>query len=389
MWPFGWFSDLREVATTLDRARMVSRADDDLPIDEARSSDGEVAKCASLLRQALPRASARHHRPLNRELAGLLRRLGPEDRLEADRMYRRLRAEDPSDWATHWNHALLLKHSGRFDDALAALDAYRSVGGAPDQAFNWNTGICATGAGLGEKALDAWLAEHVKIALADDGMPSGGFPDVQVRISSRGPLGGPSCEPAADAPDCEYGWVRPRSPCHGVLLTPLTMDEPTDVGDVLLWDGAPVRFKEFDGRRVATFPLLKVLARGGYRRYRFRAEQEDAGLVAALEEALPRGAQLYVHDEEVAWLCHKCAASGAADPHMHDGPPARRLVSGKLVVPPGVSLGDLRERLSESLRVRPAVRLAVPALHRDDGDLAAAARDEALWVQLRREVSRS
>jgi hypothetical protein len=167
------------------------------------------------------------------------------------------------------------------------------------------------------------------------------------------------------------------------------MDEPTDVGDVLLWDGAPVRFKEFDGRRVATFPLLKVLARGGYRRYRFRAEQEDAGLVAALEEALPRGAQLYVHDEEAAWLCHKCAASGAADPHEHDGPPARRLVSGKLAVPPGVSLGDLRERLSESLRVRPAVRLAVPALHRDDGDLAAAARDEALWVQLRREVSRS
>jgi len=34
------------------------------------------------------------------------------------------------------------------------------------------------------------------------------------------------------------------------------------------------------------------------RRYRFRAEQEDAGLVASLEEALPRGAQLYVHDVE-------------------------------------------------------------------------------------------
>jgi len=256
-----------------------------------------------------------------------------------------------------------------------------------DKAFHWNTGICATGAGLGQKALDAWLAEHFKIALADDGMPSGGFPVVQVRISSRGPLGGPSCEPSPGAPGYEYGWVRPRSPCHGVLLTPLVMDEPTDVGDVLLWDGAPVRFKEFDGRRVATFPLLKVLARGDYRRYRFRAEQEDAGLIAALEEALPRGAQLYVHDEEVAWLCHKCATSGAPDPHEHDGPAARRFVSGKLAVPPGVSLGDVRERLSESLRLRPAVRLAVPALHRDDGDLAAAARDEVLWVQLRREIS--
>ena len=93
-----------------------------------------------------------------------------------------------------------------------------------------------------------------------------------------------------------------------------------------------------------------------------------------------------MHDEEVAWLCARCATSGASDPHEHDGPAARRFVSGKLAVPPGVSLGDVRERLSESLRVRPAVSLAVPALHRDDGDLAAAARDEALWVRLRGEV---
>ena len=387
MWPFGWLSNLRELVPALHRARAVSRADDEVPIDEPRAPDGEIAKCASLLREALIRVSARHHRALNRELAGLLRRLGPVDRVEADGIYRRLRTEAPSDRATHWNHSLLLKQSGRFREALAALEAYRSAGGDADQPFHWNTGICATGAGLGQKALDAWLAEDFKITLGDDGMPQGGFPDVQVRISGRGPLGGPPCEPAADAPGYEYGWVRPRSPCHGVLLTPLVMDEPTDVGDVLLWDGAPVRFKEFDGQRVPTFPLLKVLGRGGYRRYRFRAEQEDAGLVAALQEALPRGAQLYVHDEAVAWLCQKCASSGASDPHEHDGPAARRFVSGKLAVPPGVSLGDVRERLSESLHVRPAVRLAVPALHRDDGDLAAAARDEALWVQLRSEVT--
>jgi len=42
--------------------------------------------------------------------------------LEADRIYRRLRAEDPSDRGTHWNHSLL-KQSGRFQEALAALDA--------------------------------------------------------------------------------------------------------------------------------------------------------------------------------------------------------------------------------------------------------------------------
>jgi len=77
------------------------------------------------------------------------------------------------------------------------------------------------------------LGRAIAIALADDGMPQGGFPDVQVRISSHGPLGGPPCEPAPDARGYEYGWARPRSPCHGVLLTPLVRDEPTDVGDML------------------------------------------------------------------------------------------------------------------------------------------------------------
>ena len=386
MWLFGWLSDVREVAMVLDRAHRVGRVDDEVPIDEPRPADGEVARYASLVRQTLAKAARKHHRALNSTLAGLLRRLGPEDRLEADTIYRRLRAENAATSATHWNHALLLKHLGRFEDALAALDAYASAGGERDKPFRWNTGICATGAGLGQKALDMWLAEGFKIALGADGMPEGGFPNVQVRISSRGALGGPAVEPAAGVPGYEYGWAKPRSPCHGELRTPLVMDEPADVGDTLLWDGAPVRFKEFDGKRIATFPLLKVLRRGGYRRYRFRAEQEDAGLVAALEDALPRGAQMYVHHEEVEWLCQKCASSGASVPHDHEGPAARRFVAGKLAVPPGVSLGDVRERLAESLRVRPAVKLAVPALHRDDGDLAAAARDEALWVQLRREV---
>lgn len=382
MWPFSRFSRLREVYALVVRAQRVAHADDEVPIDETRDGDGEVARCVMLIRETLAKTSGRHRRLLNRELAGLLRRLGPEERLEADGIYRRLRAEDPSNTGTHWNHGLLLKQIGRFDEALVALDDYVRTGGERDQAFHWNTGICATGAGRGDKALEAWLAEKFNIALGSDRMPEGGFPGVQVRISSLGALGGPPCDPGADGPGHEYGWVQPRSPCHGVLLTPLVMDGPADVGDVLLWDGAPVRFKEFDGRSVPTFPLLKVLARGGYRRYRFRAEQEDAGLVAALEDALPKGAQLYVHDEQVAWLCAKCASSGEKSSHEHDGAPARRIVSGKLAVPPGVGLDDVRERLDESLRVRPAVRLAVPALHRDAGDLAAAARDQALWVQL-------
>ena len=49
-----------------------------------------------------------------------------------------------------------------------------------------------------------WRAEGFKIALGADGMPEGGFPVVQVRISSRGALGGPACELADGAPGYEW-----------------------------------------------------------------------------------------------------------------------------------------------------------------------------------------
>src|SRR5262249_2473259 len=152
-----------DVTAALDRAWSVAVADDEVPIDEPRAEDGEVAQCASLVRQTLAKAPAKRHRALNSALAALLRRLGPAERQEADALYRQLRAADPSHSGTHWDHALLLKHTGRFEEGLAALEAYAKAGGVPDQAFHWNTGICATGAGLGQKALDAWLAEKVKI----------------------------------------------------------------------------------------------------------------------------------------------------------------------------------------------------------------------------------
>src|SRR5690349_3097175 len=141
MWPFRWLSDMRDVASVLDRAQRVGHADDEVPIDELRPADGEVARCASQIRQTLTKVAPKHQRALNNALAGLLRRLGPQERQEANTIYRRLRAETPSNSGTHWNHALLLKHMGRFEDALAALDDYAKSGGERDQPFRWNTGI--------------------------------------------------------------------------------------------------------------------------------------------------------------------------------------------------------------------------------------------------------
>ena len=165
MSPFDWSSTSR-AAATVRRAQRVARADDQMPIDEPRPADGEVAGCASEIRRLLKRSPALHRGALNFVLADLQRRLGPEARLEADAIYRQLRAEDPSSSGAHWDHALLLKHLGRFAEALEALEAYAAAGGERDNSFRWNTGICATGAGLGQKALEMWLAEGYTIALA-------------------------------------------------------------------------------------------------------------------------------------------------------------------------------------------------------------------------------
>lgn len=377
-----WLRGGREAAQAVEQAGRLAEADDAVPIDEVRAADGEVASAARRLRAALPATPRRMRLQLRLELAGMLRRLGPAERLEADEIYRALRSEEPRRWGTHWDHALLLKHSGRFEEGLAALDAYRETGGADDKAFRWNTGICATGAGKGGRALEVWRSLGFKLQPGDDSLPNGGFPEIQVRISSRGPLCDPTRKPLKGEFGFEYGWARPLSPCHGTLLTPLVLDEPADVGDLLLWDGAPVRHKEFEGRKVATFPLLSVLRRGGFLRFHFRGEQLEPGLVGALQESLPKGTQLYVHDEQVEWLCKTCASSGAPPPHEHGGPPARRRVSGKLAIPPQVDVADVRSRLAEALRVRPSVRLAVPDLHRHIGDLVAADAERALWAEL-------
>jgi hypothetical protein len=379
---FGRLLGLDPSARALEEAARARDVDDQIPIDEPRAPDGEVARAARLLREALEKASAQARPRLQLALAGMLRRLGAAEVAEADALYHSLRAAYPRWSGCHWDHSLLLKKWGRFEDGLSALEAYERAGGDQDQAFRWNTGICATGAGRGEQALAMWRALGFEVGLGGDGLPEGGFPWVQVRIASRGPLCAPTREQREGEPQFEYGWVRPASPCHGVLVTPLFLDEPADVGDTLLWDGAPVRQREFDGRKVSAFPLLAVLRRGGFLRFRFRAEQSDPGLIAALEESLPQGTRVYVHDEQMERLCQTCGTWNPPASHEHERPPTRAFVAGKLAVPPQIDLAELRARLAESLRVRPNLQLAVPALHRHAGDEAAARADDELWERL-------
>jgi hypothetical protein len=272
------------------------------------------------------------------------------------------------------------KYAGRFAEGLAAN--LRALEGQPeDTAALWNAAICATGAGQAEEAVEAWRKLGLPVKVGPDGYPRlEGIPMAQVRLSTAGPVAQGGMARPGERGDFEYLWVQPHSPCHGELLTPTLYDLAADVGDLVLWDGAPLGFRRIGNERVPRFSMLAVLARGRRRAFRFFGTQEEAGQVAALEELLPEGSQVYVHTEQVMPICHACAHGDVGEPHRHEH--ASALVHGKLVVPPEVALGDFRRYLEAVVGAHPQVRLHCPALLRAVGDEAAARQAEQLIESL-------
>jgi hypothetical protein len=285
-----------------------------------------------------------------------------------------LALHDGADWA--YVTGLYYKYRRRWPEALAANQ--RAFAGAPDnEACAWNLGISATGAGNGEVAASAWRALGMPARLGDDGLPVvDHLGPIEVRLP---PIAGdPSPRLAA-----EFVWVQPQSPCHGVVLTATFADHEADVGDVILWDGAPVRQRVVQGTMVPGFPVLARLRAGGTRTFRFVAMQSDSGAVSALTSRLPAGCELYAHEEKTRLLCAQCA-SGI----VHECAPAARqpdgVVSGKLVVPREVSLAVVRDRLATLTTSGggAGVRLACPSMHDALGDARAAADARAAWQDI-------
>ena len=56
---------------------------------------------------------------------------------------------------------------------------------APVDSYEWNLGICATGAGDGTVALDVWKRMGQKIEMGRFALPEGGYPDCKVKLAQR------------------------------------------------------------------------------------------------------------------------------------------------------------------------------------------------------------
>jgi tetratricopeptide (TPR) repeat protein len=305
---------------------------------------------------------------LQLNMADALRMMGPDHDEDAQNAYRVALAVGGDRGAWWFHFGLLHKWRGRFREGLDANQkAYARLGA--QRPVLWNIAICATALGEGKLALEAWEKLGIRGELSAGGMPYvPNMPPLQLRVATVGEETGSDPLPAR-AVTFEVLWVQPLSPCHGVIQSPTARKASVDYGDVVLWDGAPVRMNRLGEREVPVFPLLWILRPGDERRLRFVGMQKERGMVqtlgAELEAALA-DTPLVVFDERT---------NAQRDAH---------LFYGKLIVPAARELGEVRRVLEQALRQKPGLTLAVPQLYELLGDTPQAGKAHQAWGGIER-----
>jgi len=375
-------------------ARAAVDAAEEEPMDVPPAIDNPALGAARTFRELLDRLlpdeanDSEIGGALLTDLAMALRLAGSEHDVDARDAIRRAIELDPSDAHRWYCLGLLCKWRGRWAEGVEANQKARELG-LTTEAVLWNLAICATGARDTFTAAEAWLALGMKSRPGVDGLPlmeRRGL--AQIRVSTLGEGVAPAAHRAgAGDYTFEYLWVEPSSPCHGVVVNPTIYDLVVDYGDVVLWDGAPVGWREHGGKRYPRFPLLERLERAPLYRWYFVAKQPRAGAVVALAKELGDDIVIEAHSEEAFLLCKECAERGVQPGHHH-GHNEPRFANGKFIVPHDRDLRAFANHL-DALLARDGITLAIPSLAIVLGDSERQRDEDRRWRELldeRREV---
>lgn len=272
---------------------------------------------------------------------------------------RRLIELDPKAANLHYNLGLYLKTRGYFREGMVANQAAESLTDKWPEAYEWNLGICATGAREGRLALQVWKRLDQKIEMGRFELPDGRYPQCKVRLAQR-----PLAERTADADDPgleETIWIERLSPCHGIIRSVLYQGLGVDYGDVILFDGAPITHHTYGEKRVPVFPHLATLLRNNYCLFDFAGTQASAGQIADASNDLERDAVVYSHSENYVLLCASCWRSPDVD-HKHDDTVEKHVVTGRIAAPADFDLRELLRQLDAAVAKREPCRIYAPSL---------------------------
>ncbi len=296
---------------------------------------------------------------VHRALAHGARMLGRQRDEIAERCYRRVLEIDPQSSTNHYNLGHFLKTHGRFEEGMRSNQTAADLADEAVDSYEWNLGICATGAGHGGVALDVWKRMGNKIEMGRFGLPEGRYRQCKVKLAQR-----PLAERTADTDDPgpeETIWIERLSPCHGIIRSVLYQDLGVDYGDVILMDGAPITEHTYGDRKVSVFPHLATLVRRNFQVFDFAGTQGEPGQLADASIDLDRDAIVYSHSESYRNMCAKCWRDPDLDHERHE-PVEKHVVVGRIAAPSHIEPSHLLEQLDGATAKRDPCRLYAPDL---------------------------
>lgn len=266
-------------------------------------------------------------------------------------------------WA-HYNQGLFFKTRGRFAEGVKANQKAIELAEESSESYQWNLGICATGAGQGELALNIWKEMGQKIELGRFGLPEGGYPSCKVRLAER-----PLSARGADNDDSgleETIWIKRLSPCHGIVQSVLYQNLGVDYGDVILFDGAPITYHKYGDQQIAVFPHLATIMKNNYQFFDFAGTQKIKGELGDISDQLERDAVIYSHTENYSVLCSACWNDQTID-HEHKESEEKHVVTGRIAAPKEIKPTAILEKIDSVLKDTPESRIFSPDLCRAAG----------------------
>jgi hypothetical protein len=277
----------------------------------------------------------------------------------AETAYKRLVELEPNSAQRHYNYGLFLKTRGRFAKGVGANQLAIALSTETVESYEWNLGICATGARRGDVALEVWKRMGQRIEMGRFGLPEGRYHQCKVRLAER-----PLAERSADSDDPgleETIWIERLSPCHGIIRSVLYQDLGADYGDVVLIDGAPITHHTYGESQVPVFPHLATLERRHYQFFDFAGTQGSARELGELSALLDDDAVVYSHTEQFHMLCASCWRTPDID-HDHRETIEKHVVIGRIAAPPGMSPQVLLRKLDEAVAQKSSCEIYAPAL---------------------------
>jgi hypothetical protein len=277
----------------------------------------------------------------------------------AEKSSRRLTEMNPRNSAYHYNLGLFFKTRGKFEEGMTSNQTAASLVDKPVEHYEWNLGICATGARNGAVALDVWKRMGDKLEMGRFGLPEGTYHQCKVKLAQR-PLAERSAE--MDDPGLEETiWIERLSPCHGIIRSVLCHELGVDYGDVILIDGAPITHHTYGETKVPVFPHLATLVRRNYQFYDFAGTQQDPRQLADASIDLAGDTVVYAHSESVQMLCANCWRNPDLDHDHHEGM-EKHIVTGRIAAAPEVDPVQLLDQLDKAIAKRSGCQLYAPDL---------------------------